>query len=162
VGLCSGAQIAVRTSAHRPGIDRVYAINPKFFFPRDIGAGSPMRRFWHLLAWPMAKWKFRRQTYRLPLLLWVILDRLRLFPLPGRFLAQAAAAGTEVVVLFSAEDNGYEDLNARCPGAVERLAENGTIEVEVVEGMDHSMFSVRHRSLVLDRLRAGASLRETA
>jgi hypothetical protein len=82
-----------------------------------------------------------------------VLDRLGLFPSPARYLRRAAARGTRVQLVYSADDGSLVDLQARAGRAVRRVIQQGQADMLVVEGMDHSMFDHARRADVLDALR---------
>jgi len=153
VGLCSGAHVAVRTAAYGGRIDNVFAINPPLHNLANIGIGPGMARVWALASLPMGKTRVRDAMHRLPERAWTILDGLRLFPSPARFLRRAAAHGTWVHLVFSAGDAGLQDLEARAGRSVTHLVSDGRIAQQIVAGMDHSMFDRGPRMQVLDALR---------
>jgi alpha-beta hydrolase superfamily lysophospholipase len=152
-GLCSGAQIAVRTAAHDGGIAGIFSINPPLFYQVDIGVGPPARRFWGAIAMPMGKSRLRTLVGRLPEALWVLLDRLRIFPSPTRVLRAATARGASVSLVFAQGDNSIVDIYARDRKAFEQLVAEKKISSVVFDGMDHSLFDRRYRAVVLEMLR---------
>jgi len=153
VGLCSGAQIAVRTAAYDDRIDTVFAINPPLYDTRNIGIGPRIGRLWSLAAVPTDKRPVRDAMHRLPERVWAIFDRLSIFPSPARYLRLAAARRTHVHLVFSAGDYGLQDVEARAGRAVADLVSAKQLALQVVDGMDHSMFDRVRRADVLDALR---------
>lgn len=150
IGLCSGAQLAVRAAGEDIGIDRVYSINPQLFFPRDIGSGpAVIRQWWHVISWPMSKAKVRALAYRLPTLVWALLDVLRIYPRPSRLLAGASRRGVDVKLVLASDDPAVADVQAREPRLLRSDRPLPGLTVRLIEGMDHSMFSVGHREIVL-------------
>ena len=152
VGLCSGAQIAIRTAAYRGSLDGVFAINGQLSDQPDIGIGPWMRRLWNLTAFPMGKVPFWHAVCRIPESVWRLLDRLWLFPSPSRILGMAAARGTQVQLVYAEGDSALQDIEARDRRVATRLVDSGQISMTVVEGMDHSMFDRRHRGSLLEML----------
>lgn len=153
VGLCSGAQMAIRTAAFAGSVDGIFAINAQLSDLPDIGVGPQVRRLWGLTAWPMNKvpvWQFVR---RIPERVWVVLDRLWLFPAPSRFLGRATARGTRVHLVYGADASGLLDIQARDSAATQRLIDSGQIATTIVEGLDHSMFDLVQRRQVFELLR---------
>jgi hypothetical protein len=153
VGLCSGAQMAIRTAAFAGSIDGIFAINVQLSDLPDIGVGPQVRRLWGLTAWPMSKVPVWRRACRIPERVWVVLDRLWLFPSPSRFLSRAAARGTRVHLVYAAEAAGLRDIQARDSAAVQRLIDSGQVATTVVDGLDHSMFDLVQRRHVFELLR---------
>ena len=153
VGLCSGAQLGIRTLSRTPSIDRVFAINPALYAPRDIGIGPPVRRVWHLASLVMAKDKIRRVLYSLPRFLWRLADRVGLCPLPSRLVDDAASGGA-VHIIYADQDKGLVDIQMRDPGLLERRTASGEPIVETIAGLDHSMFSLEHREQIVNRITA--------
>jgi alpha-beta hydrolase superfamily lysophospholipase len=152
-GLCSGAQIALRTAAHDGGIAGVFSINPPLYYQADIGVGPPGRRVWSVMAIPMGKSRLRTVAGRLPEALWVLLDRLRIYPSPTRALRAATARGASVSLVFAQGDNSIVDIYARDRKAFEQLVAEKTISSVVLDGMDHSLFDRQYRATVLEMLR---------
>jgi alpha/beta superfamily hydrolase len=152
VGLCSGAQIAVRTAAYRGRIDNVFAINPALYHLPDIGVGPWMRRLWALTAFPMSKRPVRAAIHRLPERVWAVLDRLGIFPSPAGYLRRAAARQTWVRLVFAEGDGSLDDLRVRSGRAVAQMVADGQMSLDVVAGMDHSMFDRERRAEVLEAL----------
>ena len=161
VGLCSGAQISVRTAAYSGRLDAVFAINPPLYTLWDHGIGPWQRRLWALTAFPMSKRPVREAAHRLPERVWTGLDRLGLFPSPARYLRRAAARGTQVQLVFSADDPGLLDLRVRADRAVRRLVADGQAAMLIVDDMDHSMFDQARRAEVLDALRMACGAQST-
>ncbi|HEY3087692.1 MAG TPA: hypothetical protein VGJ59_06490 [Jatrophihabitantaceae bacterium] len=161
VGLCSGAQISIRTAAYRGRLDTVFAINPPLYTLYDHGIGPWQRWLWALTAFPMSKRPVRAAAHRLPEWLWTWLDRLGLFPSPARYLRRAAARGTQVQLVFSADDPGLFDVRVRADRAVRRLVAQGQAAMLIVDGMDHSMFDHARRAEVLDALRVACGAQPT-
>jgi dienelactone hydrolase len=160
-GLCSGAQISVRTAAYDGRLDAVFAINPPLYTLYDHGTGPWQRWLWALTAFPMSKRPVRAAAYRLPEWVWSWLDRVGLFPSPARYLRRAAARGTRVQLVFSADDPGLLDLRVRADNAVGRLVAQGRAAMLIVDGMDHSMFDRARRDEVLDALRKECGAQST-
>ena len=153
VGLCSGAHIAVRTAAYGGQIDAVFAVNATLYRLIDMGIGPWMRRLWKLTAFPLSKRPVRNTLHRLPERAWTMLDRLGIFPSPARYLRRAAQRGTFVHLVFGDSDKALEDLRIRAGHAVDELVSAGEISLDVIRGMDHSMFDRGRRAVVLDMLR---------
>jgi len=82
------------------------------------------------------------------------LDRLGLFPSPTRYLRSATVCKTQVHLVYSEGDKGLIDLRIRAGRSVAGLISAGGISLDVVEGMDHSMFDPAKRAIVLDALRS--------
>lgn len=154
VGLCSGAQLGIRTVSHTPAIDRVFAINPALYAPRDIGVGPPVRRVWHVSSLVMAKDKIRRVLYLLPRLTWRLADRVGLYPLPSRLVDDAAPTAS-VHIIYADQDKGLVDIQTRDPALLDRRNASGEAIVEAIEGLDHSMFSLEHREQIVNRIIGG-------
>jgi dienelactone hydrolase len=153
VGLCSGGQISIRTLAAIGGADSVVGINALLFSLYDIGAGSPMRRFWALGALAMTKTKVRTVLQRIPEPIWVLLDRLSLLPAPTRYLREANARGIRVELIYGDTDKGIIDFRSRTRREFHRLVDRDQVGLLVIDGMDHSMFNRSCRPAVLDRIR---------
>jgi dienelactone hydrolase len=160
-GLCTGAQISVRTAAYGDGLDAVFAINPPLCYLPNHGIGPWRRRLWALTAEAVGKRPVRAAMRRLPEWVWTGLDRLGLFPSPAHHLRRAAARGTRVQLVFSEHDEGLLDLRALADRAVGRLVEQGDTAMLLVDGMDHSMFDHAHRADVLDALREACGVRSS-
>jgi len=131
----------------------VFAINPPLCYLPDQGIGPWQRRLWALTAYPISKRPVIAALHRLPESVWTVLDRLGLFPSPARYLRRAAARGTRVQLVFSANDPSLVDLQVRADRAVRRVIEQGQASMLIVDGMDHSMFDQARRADVLDALR---------
>jgi alpha-beta hydrolase superfamily lysophospholipase len=165
VGLCTGGQISVRTAAYGDGLDAVFAINPPVCYLPNHGVGPWQRRLWALTAEAVGKRPVRHAMRRLPEWMWTALDRLGLFPSPAHHLRRAAARGTRVQLVFSANDEGLLDLRALADRAVGRLLERGDVAMLLMDEMDHSMFDRARRADVLDALREACgvgSIREVS
>jgi dienelactone hydrolase len=159
VGLCTGAQTSVRTAAYRDGLDAVFAINPPLCYLADPGIGPWQRRLWSLTGFAVGKRPVRAAMRRVPEWMWTALDRLGLFPLPTYHLRRAAARGTRVQLVFSADDEGLLDLRAMAGRALGRLVGRGDVAMLLVDDMDHSMFDRARRADVLDALREACGVR---
>ncbi len=160
-GLCSGAQISVRTAAYNGDLDAVFAINPPLYTLYDHGVGPWQRWLWALTAFPMSKRPVRAAAHRLPEWVWTWLDRVGLFPSPARYLRRSAARGTRVQLVFSSDDPGLLDLRMRADNAVGQLVAQGQAAMLIVDGMDHSMFDRARRDEVLDALRKACGAQST-
>jgi dienelactone hydrolase len=160
-GLCTGAQISVRTAAYADGLDAVFAINPPLCYLADHGIGPWQRRLWALTGFAVGKRPVRAAMRRLPEWVWTGLDRLGLFPSPTHHLRRAAARGTRVQLVFSADDEGLFDLRAMADRALAGLIGRGDVAMLLVDGMDHSMFDQARRADVLDALREACGVRSS-
>jgi len=152
VGLCSGAQVAVRLFAFDGQVENIVSINPPLFSLRDIGVGPIVRLLWDYLTYPMRKDKARRVLHHIPAWLWKGLDALWIYPLPARFLRRVADRGIRLHLVFGDHDKGIVDIQCRGSDGVERLVSEHRIGLEIVEDMDHSMFNHSSRSRVLATL----------
>jgi esterase/lipase len=153
VGLCSGAQTAVRTVAYTGSVERVVAINAPLTLFADIGVGPRRRIAWRYAAVVADKAPIRQVLQSLSERLWSVLNRLGLFPDPYTYLRRADARGSRVTLVYAADDDGLVDLRARAGGRLGRLVESGGLSMEVIENMDHSLFNVESRTIALDLLR---------
>ena len=153
VGLCSGAHIAVRTAAYAGRLDNVFAINPPLYNLTDIGLGPRRRRLWGLTAFPLSKRPIRRVANWLPEWVWRLLDQLGVFPSTARFLRDAARRGTMIRLVFGEGDRSLGELYLRSGRDLDQLLSSESISLDVIEGMDHSMFDRRARATVLKSLR---------
>jgi predicted alpha/beta hydrolase len=153
VGLCSGAQMAIRTAAFAGSVDAIFAINVQLSDLPDIGVGPQVRRLWGLTARPMSKVPVWQLACRIPERVWVVLDRLWLFPAPSRFLSRAIARGTRVHLVYAADAAGLRDIRARDSAATQQLIDSGQIASTIVDGLDHSMFDLAQRRHVFELLR---------
>jgi dienelactone hydrolase len=153
VGVCSGAQVAVRTAAYAGRIDAVLAVNAPLYYLADIGIGPWMRRLWAMTRWPLDKRPIRAAVHRLPERVWNVLDRLGIFPSPMRYLRRATDRGTSVHLVFSEGDRALIDLRVRAGAGVADLITYRPVTVDVIDGMDHSMFDRAYRRTVFARLR---------
>jgi predicted alpha/beta hydrolase len=153
VGLCSGAQMAIRTAAFAGSVDGIFAINAQLSDLPDIGIGPQVRHLWGLTAWPMNKVPVWQLACRIPERVWIVLDRLWLFPAPSRFLSRATARGTRVHLVYAADAAGLRDIQARDSAATQRLIDSGQISNTIIDGLDHSMFDLAQRRHVFELLR---------
>ena len=83
---------------------------------------------------------------------WAVLDRLGIFPSPAGYLRRAAARQTWVRLVFAEGDGSLDDLRVRSGRAVAQMVADGQMSLDVVAGMDHSMFDRERRAEVLEAL----------
>jgi dienelactone hydrolase len=152
VGLCSGAQVAIRSAAYGERVDMVYAINASLLYPIDIGVGPWRRKVWTLVSFPLSKRPVIAVMYRLPERMWTVLDRLGLFPSPLRYLRLATDRGTQVRLTYSTGDPSRQDVQIRAGRGVDKLVTLGTVSLDELVGMDHSLFNREHRPGLLKSL----------
>jgi alpha-beta hydrolase superfamily lysophospholipase len=157
VGLCSGAHIAVRSAAYGVPVESVVAVNAPLCSLRDIGVGSPMRHLWRQLAFLSEKRPGRAALNFVSERIWTVLDRIGLFPSPYRYLRLAANSGCKIVLVYAEGDRGLSDIEARAGRHVHNLVGTGRVSLNVVPGMDHSLFNEDSQATVFTYLRSRLS-----
>ncbi len=160
LGLCSGALSNIDAALGRPEIDVVVSVNGRFDRPftdrrRDRGrraAGQTNR----LLAVPLHKTPLLPLFEKVPTFVWRALDRLHIVASPTVAIERVVARGVRVVLVFGSDEWGLRALRIRGGRRFARLVEHPLVSVEVVDGLDHSMFDLeaqaRARALIRARL----------
>ncbi len=163
VGLCSGAYHALKCAVRKPGLSKVFVINPLTFFWKDgmtlaipeFQVTSEANRY-RKTAMQWSAWmKILRGQVNVLEVSTIILRRVRALlghqlremarlcglPLPddlARELRTAVKQGAHLQFIFSATDPGLAMLNEQGGATVGRLIRQGYIEVTTVEGADHT------------------------
>ncbi len=148
LGLCSGAFLALDAAASRPGLSGVLGINGQLFYvpdpPKDLQrrrAAPPTNLLIHkLLKHTQDPRSIVHVVHQLPYVAWRALDLLRLHPMPLRG-ADAAARNARVLLIYGADDFGFNRLRQRAPRDLDRWQREGRLIT--IEGLDHSMFSAQ-------------------
>ncbi len=154
VGLCSGAYQALEAALDQPA-RAVYAINPVLHFtPPELATGpmDPRRR----ICWPvgsvvsayrlLAAQPLRR---RLSKLTWKLAHRLHRRRSPIGWLGELQRAGTKVLIMCGSDE--ARSFGLETYGSLVGQA-GRSVQVEVVEGLDHALVPARQRVAVAQRL----------
>jgi dienelactone hydrolase len=175
-GLCSGAYHAFKAAAARLPLDGVVLINPLTFFwhegmslkyPQHRVAADIMRYRTNILRpaawakvlsgrvdlWESSQVLFRRAS---GVVLTPIRNVARTFgiPLPNDLPSQLKSivgGGIRLHFLFAGQDPGVELLRDQGGAIARRLRANGTLQVETIDGADHT-FTDRERRTSLANL----------
>ena len=148
VGLCAAAWTALRVVLTEP-VAGIVALNPQFYWRQ----GDPVES-------TLAETRTRRTAERLRDAKggrwgwWSGLDLLGHRPWPARWLDDLAASGVPIHLLFAEGDDGLEHLQDRLRRRLGRAQRRGTITLEVMAEVDHSMHRAWARETVVAALRA--------
>jgi alpha-beta hydrolase superfamily lysophospholipase len=148
VGLCSGG-FHSSEAALSTGARGVVMINPSFRLPLGeastdhdspvaVGGLHPNQatRDWVTkVPGRAAMWGLVRRS---PESLWVLINRLAIDHPPAETLARLAAAGVDVLVACDDYDAWVIQRGGR--RALQRNGRRGRVRVEIIEGMDHTLF----------------------
>ena len=149
VGLCSGAFNSLEAQLADDRVTGCFAINPILWV-------TPRRRtcwlapWWRLFEWPMRKTPLRVQLLRLPRWLWSALGWLRITPPGDLTVRKIARFGRRSTLVYSLGDAGQIDFDKRSLRARDRYRlPASTVDVVIVEDLDHSLFGYGAREKVL-------------
>lgn len=152
VGLCSGALLAYDGLVAGAELDAVISVNGRFDKPwSDARRGSTRAggRTPAWLAFPLSKSPLFPTFDRVPTWLWRLLDRLRLVASPAVALRQLDCGDVRALLVFGPDEWGLRALRQRSPREFEARSASPTVDLHVVPGLDHSMFTPNARSTVL-------------
>jgi pimeloyl-ACP methyl ester carboxylesterase len=153
-GLCAGAYAAFHTALADPRVDTAFIINPQTFdFKPGDSLSIQRRRAYRAASWyrrsalKAESWrKALRGQVDLVRVGRVLAARLALYAerrLNGtdslaRALGEICRRGTRVLLVYSADDPGLEHLRDELGSALERLKQDPSFALEVIEGADHT------------------------
>lgn len=172
MGLCSGAYLAYHAAVQDPRVVGIVGVNPQTFVWKE-GDSLDVRQRQTLRS--MGYYKralFRGETWRrairgeldlrrigevLVSRGWRrLMDRSRPGPRAetdvGRGLRSLVERGTDVYLLFGADDEGVDALARQAGSVVKQLRRSPAFEVEVVEGPSHTFEQIWAQELLVQRV----------
>jgi hypothetical protein len=157
VGLCSGALVSF-DGAMRPGaIDAIVSINGRFdkpfHDPRPDRARRAGRQTVGPAAFVLSKTRLLPMVERLPHPVWVVLDRLHLVALPTHALRRYRGGTGSLLLIFGPDEIGLRSLRKRTGDEFAALVGDPRFELQVMPGLDHSMFDLDARASVFATIR---------
>ena len=154
LGLCSGATLGFRAVDAGVPIDRIVSINPELHSPFSYYR-TDLRRGYHRLlprifAVPLYKRPLFELLDRVPAWIWGLLERLHLVRTPARLPMMAVTADVPTLMIFGEGEWGLRGLRRRDPRRLAILEASPKMTIEVLGGLDHSMFDLDARGRVQD------------
>lgn len=160
VGLCSGALLGYAAVAAGAPIDHVVSINPRLDSPyayRWRRLPGPARKLRDLIDLPLTKSPLFPLFDRVPTVVWTLLRRVRIIGNAAALPMAAMRRSTPSLMVLGDKEWGLAALRRRTPKDLETLRRSDQVRLEVVPGLDHSMFNLvardEVRSLVETELR---------
>lgn len=155
LGLCSGALLAFDGLKADAQVDALVTVNGRFDKPwSDAGRRGGNRRAagrtpsW--LAVPLSKSPLFPAFDRVPTWTWWLLARLRLVASPAVSLRQRGRHDVRLLMVFGTDEWGLRALRRRAPREFAKQCASSRVELEVLSGLDHSMFDLTARARVFD------------
>ena len=154
LGLCAGATLGFRAVDAGVPIDRIVSINPELHLPFSYYR-TDLRRGYHrllprIVAVPLYKTPLFELLDRVPAWIWGLLDRLHLVRTPARLPMMAVTADVPTLMIFGEGEWGLRGLRRRDPRRLAILEASPKLTIEVLGGLDHSMFDLDARGRVHD------------
>lgn len=146
VGLCASAWVALRAVLREP-VAGVIALNPQMYWKR----GDPVEATMEETHRRRTAERSREQRGR-RCGLWTALDLIGHRPWAGKWLDDLRSADTDVVMVFAERDEGIEYLRNRLSRRLRLVQRSGTVRVLEVPQIDHSMYRVWLRPLMVRTL----------
>lgn len=155
LGLCSGAMLCFDGLRATPDIDACVLLNGGFDLPwTDRRGDRPVRAAGQTvrpLAFALGKKPLFPVFDRVPRSAWWLLDKLRLCASPARSLQSVSEHRARILLLFGSQEWGLRCLRRRSGPEFEDILRSGRCELEIVRGLDHSMFHAAGRDRALVR-----------
>lgn len=152
LGLCSGAYNALEAQRADPRIESVFALNPALWVtPRRLTCW--LAPWWRLFEFGMRKTPLRVRVLALPRACWWIIGSLRIAPPGDLTIRTLAKLRRDAVITFNDNDPGLVDLERRSLRRIDRYRRPWTtVQVDVGEPFDHSLFGFGARERVFERV----------
>ena len=133
-GLCAGAWVALRAALDHP-FGGVVAFNPQLYWQ----PGDPIEANIATETRPRRRAEIARIERLHAWGVWSALDAVGIRHPAARWLRALERSGTPALMAFAEDDDGLQFIESRLAHSWSAVRRSGTIDLAVVDGIDHSM-----------------------